>query len=211
MSGYVTVSACAEAEIIEKRSRFIAAVKPVKTEAEALAFLAERKQLHRTATHNVYAYIVRENNLMRYSDDGEPSGTAGMPVFDMLRKEGLTDIIVVVTRYFGGTLLGTGGLVHAYSKAAKEGILSAGKTEMRLCRRLNIHCDYTLLGKIQNELKKWDLQEEEPVFADAISLPLYLPEEDAQRFKEALIEATNSKISIFDEGTEYHPRPICDE
>ena len=116
---YTTLAREAEAEIMEKRSRFIATVKPVETEAEALAFLEGLRKTYWDATHNVYAYILEENNIMRYSDDGEPSGTAGLPVLDMLKKEGLTNLIVVVTRYFGGILLGTGGLVHAYSKSAK--------------------------------------------------------------------------------------------
>ena len=118
---YKTVKDIGIAEIVEKRSRFIASVRPVSSEEDALEYLNMLKQKYWDARHNVYAYIIRENNIMRYSDDGEPSGTAGVPVLDILKREELTDVIVVVTRYFGGILLGTGGLVHAYSKAAKEG------------------------------------------------------------------------------------------
>ena len=151
---YITVKSSAAAEITEKRSRFIASVKPVSTEDEALEFLNGLKQKYWNATHNVYAYIIEGNNIMRYSDDGEPGGTAGLPVLEILKKEGLTNIIVVVTRYFGGVLLGTGGLVHAYSKSAKAGVEAAEIIEMVLCRRIDIDIDYTLLGKLQNELSK---------------------------------------------------------
>ena len=208
MSGYFTVAAPAEAEVIEKRSRFIAAVKPVQTEAEALQFLSERRQAHWDATHNVYAYILRENNLMRYSDDGEPSGTAGLPVLDMLKKEGLTDLIVVVTRYFGGTLLGTGGLVHTYSRSAKAGVEAAGRLEMRLCREVNLTCAYQWLGKVQNELSKWDLQQGETAFAEEVTLPVYLPAEDADRFCSAIIEKTSSRVEISLGEEEYRAKPV---
>ena len=114
---YKTVKSDGEALIIEKKSKFIATVKPVTSDEEAQAFLAQMRSEYSDATHNVYAYVIDENNIFRYSDDGEPSGTAGMPVLDTIRKEGLVDVAVVVTRYFGGTLLGTGGLVHAYGAA----------------------------------------------------------------------------------------------
>jgi len=116
---YKTVSKEGTAEIVEKKSRFIASVKPVSTEEEALEFVSQVKAKYRDARHNVYAYVVTENNISRFTDDGEPSGTAGAPVLDVILKEGLTDVAIVVTRYFGGTLLGTGGLVRAYGKSAK--------------------------------------------------------------------------------------------
>ena len=116
---YTTVRREAHAGFEEKKSEFIGHVKPVSTEAEALAFLSEIRAKYPDATHNVYAYVLRENNTARYSDDREPQGTAGMPVLDVLRKSEIQDVIVVVTRYFGGTLLGTGGLVRAYTQAAK--------------------------------------------------------------------------------------------
>lgn len=193
---YLTIKEQGTAEIVEKRSRFIASARPVRSEQEALAFLAELRQKYWDASHNVYAYILEENNIMRYSDDGEPSGTAGMPVLDMLKKEGLTNLIVVVTRYFGGTLLGTGGLVHAYSKSAKAGVEAAGYLEMILCQEIKIRCAYPLLGKIQNELSKWDLIQKEPVYTDQVELPLYLPVSDAARFTAAMIDKTNSQAEL---------------
>ena len=123
---YKTVADEAETLMIEKKSKFYSHVKPVQNEEEALEFLGRIRSENRDATHNVYAYVIDENNIFRYSDDGEPSGTAGMPVLDTIRKSGITDVIVVVTRYFGGTLLGTGGLVHAYGASARQGLAEAG-------------------------------------------------------------------------------------
>ncbi len=149
---YKTIRKPAREEFIEKRSRFIGHVRPVKTEEEAVAFIQEIRESYRDASHNVYAYVLREHNLMRHSDDGEPSGTAGMPVLEVLRQEGLTDAAVVVTRYFGGTLLGTGGLVRAYTKSAKLAAESGGLLVLRRCLLYRLICDYSLLGKVQNEL-----------------------------------------------------------
>ena len=124
---YKTILTQAEAEIVEKKSRFIATVRPVKTEEEAKAFIEEMKKKYWNATHNVFAYQIGERNeLQRFSDDGEPQGTAGMPVLSVLKGEDIKDTAIVVTRYFGGTLLGTGGLVRAYGHSAKEGLLAAG-------------------------------------------------------------------------------------
>lgn len=205
---YTTVGKQAQAEIVEKRSRFIANVKPVKTEEEALAFLEEMRQTYRDATHNVYAYIVRENNLMRYSDDGEPGGTAGLPVLDMMRKEGICDLITVVTRYFGGTLLGTGGLVHAYSKSAKEGLKAAGLLDMILCQRLTLTCAYTQLGKLQHTLAGYpDVMQEEAIYADKVEIPLYLPAEQADAFCAAITDTMNAQVAIVRGGTLYHGKP----
>ncbi len=205
---YTTIAKESQAEIIEKRSRFIATVKPVKTEEEALAFLAELRQKYWNATHNVYAYIIEENNIMRYSDDGEPGGTAGLPVLDMLKKEGLTNLIVVVTRYFGGVLLGTGGLVHAYSKSAKAGVLAAGLVDMILCRKITLSCEYTLLGKLQNLLANYPgVIQEEAEYTDKVSLPLFLPEENADAFCASVTDKMNAQVEIFSGDTLYHGKP----
>ena len=205
---YTTVGKRAQAEIVEKRSRFIANVKPVNTEEEALAFLEEMRQTYRDATHNVYAYIVRENNMMRYSDDGEPGGTAGLPVLDMMRKEGICDLITVVTRYFGGTLLGTGGLVHAYSRSAKEGLKAAGLLDMILCQRLNLTCEYALLGKLQHTLAGYtDVMQEEAIYADKVEIPLYLPVEQADAFCSAITDTMNAQVAIVRSDTLYHGKP----
>lgn len=204
---YTTVEKLAEAEIVEKRSRFIATVKPVLTEGEALEFLNELRQKYWNATHNVYAYIIEENNIMRYSDDGEPGGTAGMPVLDILKKEGLTNLIVVVTRYFGGILLGTGGLVHAYSKSAKAGVEAAGILDMVLCREVILECEYTLLGKLQNEFSKWEnIIQGEPIYTDKVSFPVYLPVGECDNFCNSITDKTNAQVEISLGDTAYHSR-----
>lgn len=200
---YRTVKNDASAEIVEKRSRFIATVKPIEEETEAVEFINELRQKYWNATHNVYAYIIEENNIMRYSDDGEPSGTAGMPVLDMLKKEGLTNLVVVVTRYFGGVLLGTGGLVHTYSRSAKQGVIAANVIEMILCRELYIKCDYTLLGKIQNELHKWEIIMGEIIYADNVEIPIFIPIDNYDRLKDTIIEITNANITFTDGETAY--------
>ena len=205
---YRTVKNTACAELVEKRSRFISTVKPAATEAEAVEFINELKQKYWDATHNVYAYIIEENNIMRYSDDGEPSGTAGMPVLDILKKEGLTNLVVVVTRYFGGILLGTGGLVHTYSRSAKQGVLAAQMIDMLLCRELRIKCDYTLLGKIQNEIHNRDIIEGEVTYTDNVEISLFIPVGDFERFKADMIELTNAKAELIDGATEYKEKLV---
>ncbi|MBE7055360.1 MAG: YigZ family protein [Ruminococcaceae bacterium] len=135
--------------MLERKSRFIGYCRPVKNQDEAIDFINEIRAMHRQATHNVYAYILRNDNIMRYSDDGEPAGTAGVPVLEVIKKEGLTDICVVVTRYFGGILLGAGGLVRAYGKAAKIGIDAAVRIEKIYCNLYLIRCNYSTYGKLE--------------------------------------------------------------
>ena len=200
---YTTVRGEASAETIEKKSRFIATVKPVETEEEAALFLNALRQKYWDATHNVYAYIVRDRNIQRYSDDGEPSGTAGVPVLDLLKKEGLTDVIVVVTRYFGGTLLGTGGLVHAYSKSAKAGVQAAGLLNMLLCSEMRLKCDYTMLGKVQNEIAKWRTLADEIEYTDDVVIPLYIPVGIEEAFEKSMTDRTNGRITINKGGLVY--------
>ena len=146
MNEYKTVEIENCDEFVEKKSRFIGYVKPVRTQQEAVDFISSIKSKHWDATHNVYAYVLRENNIQRYSDDGEPSGTAGVPVLDVLKKEGLTDVCCVVTRYFGGILLGGGGLVRAYSHSAKIAVDAAGVAEMCSWSECKIQSDYTLFN-----------------------------------------------------------------
>jgi len=146
---YKTVKAYGDAEMLERKSRFIGYCRPVKNQDEAIDFINEIRAMHRQATHNVYAYILRNDNIMRYSDDGEPAGTAGVPVLEVIKKEGLTDICVVVTRYFGGILLGAGGLVRAYGKAAKIGIDAAVRIEKIYCNLYLIRCNYSTYGKLE--------------------------------------------------------------
>ncbi len=200
---YKTVKKSGTGEYTEKRSRFIAHVKPVSSEEEALSFLNEIKQKYWDARHNVYAYVIRENNIQRYSDDGEPSGTAGVPVLEMIKKEELWDIVVVVTRYFGGILLGTGGLVHAYSKAAKEGILNAEIKEVVLCRHIEINCDYNLSGKAEYEINLFgDVIKGDTVYGERVIFNVYVPTEKADSFVKNIIDKTNAnaEINVLEEG-----------
>ena len=142
MDFYITVALEAREEIIEKRSRFIASVYPIKTEQEAIELINNLKKEFWDARHNVYAYSLKNGNICRYSDDGEPSGTAGVPVLDVLRKQNIVDCLVVVTRYFGGILLGTGGLVRAYTASAVKGIEAAKIVKMLPCSKLTLSCPY---------------------------------------------------------------------
>lgn len=172
---YRTVLRKAEAIFIEKKSKFIAAAAPVADEPSALAFLSEIRKKYPDANHHVYAYIIKENNICRYSDDGEPSGTAGIPVLDILKHRSLTDVIVVVTRYFGGTLLGTGGLVRAYSETAVRGIDAAGETIRKKCDVLALTVAYTLVGKLQHEIAARGIKTGETNFGDNVTFTLYSP------------------------------------
>ncbi len=149
---YITVKKDATAEITEKKSRFIAAMRHVESEEEAAAFIASVKKEHYSARHNVYAFILN-NGFKKYSDDGEPTRTGGFPVLEMLENEGITDCVCVVTRYFGGTLLGTGGLIRAYTKAAKDCLAECGLLKKTMCDILEIKCDYTFLSKVEHILK----------------------------------------------------------
>ena len=149
---YITVKNSGIAEITEKKSRFIAAMKHIESEEEAAEFIASVKKEHYNARHNVYAYLLN-NGFKKYSDDGEPTRTGGFPVLEMLENEGITDCVCVVTRYFGGTLLGTGGLIRAYTKAAKDCLAVCGLLKKTMCDRVCIRCDYTHLSKVEHILK----------------------------------------------------------
>lgn len=193
---YKTVLKAASAELVEKRSRFVATVKPVRTEEEALETLENIKKEFWDARHNVYAYVIEENNIQRYSDDGEPAGTAGLPVLEMIKKEGLSNLIVVVTRYFGGILLGTGGLVRAYSQSAKMGIEEAEPVKMVLCRDVKVFCDYSLLGKVQSEILGRNFKILETEYGEGVTVNCFVPETDVTSFCEDLIDKTNGRIKI---------------
>ena len=208
MQNYKTVAEEATSEFIEKRSRFIAQVAPVKNEDEALAFLASVRAKHREARHNVYAYICRENNISRYSDDGEPSGTAGLPVLNVLTRQGLTDVCVVVTRYFGGILLGAGGLARAYGKSAADGVLAAGLCEMVYSSRFTITVEYPFLAKIQHVLREKNFQILDTEFLEKPVITACTEEERSEELRALLIDTANGKIEIADGGSEYCARPL---
>lgn len=200
---YKTVQQTAETELVEKKSRFIARVQPVTSEQEALAFIQEVKSEHYNATHNVYAYVLRENNLQRYTDDGEPSGTAGMPVLDCIRKQGLTDVAVVVTRYFGGTLLGTGGLVRAYGGAASQGIRAAVPISRKLCDIYIIRCSYDLYGKVEYALNQAGYKIRGSDFGVEVQLEVCVLRGEGERLNQLLSETTNALATVTYQMCEY--------
>ena len=200
---YFTISKAASDSFIEKKSEFIGYIAPVKTNDEAVAFINEIKAMHRKARHNVYAYILREDNISRYSDDGEPQGTAGVPVLEVLQKRGLTDVCVVVTRYFGGILLGGGGLLRAYSHAASIACDAAHIMDMRLCHRLTIKTDYNLYGKINYILPNFDVITVNSDFADAVTLEILVMSEKLDALRKELTEVTNESAEVTDLGELY--------
>ena len=183
---YLTISQPAEASFIEKKSEFIGYIAPVKNSDEAVEFINKIKAMHRKARHNVYAYIVRQDNISRYSDDGEPQGTAGVPVLDVLQKRGLTDVCIVVTRYFGGILLGGGGLVRAYSHAAALACDAAKVMDMRLCHRLQITADYGMYGKISYILPNFSTITESSDFGSDVTLEILVLSEKLESLTKEL-------------------------
>lgn len=190
---YKTVKRISESMIVEKKSKFIASVFPVDNEPDALSFLARVKSKYPDATHHVYAYIIDENNIFRYTDDGEPSGTAGMPVLDTIRKEGLVDVLVVVTRYFGGTLLGTGGLVHAYGTSAKEGLQKSEIITRCLCNIVSVTVDYSLSGKIQYKVASDNLILEDTVYDENVTFLVCCTPDTTEKFIKDITDLTNAK------------------
>lgn len=193
---YYTISKPANASFIEKRSEFIGYIAPVKTNDEAVDFVNSIKAMHRKAKHNVYAYILRNDNISRYSDDGEPQGTAGVPVLDVLQKRGLTDVCVVVTRYFGGILLGGGGLVRAYSHAASLACDAAHIMNMCLCRRLKIKTDYGMYGKISYILPNYDTITVNSDFGTEVTIEILVLSEKKNALLKDITEITNGSVDV---------------
>ena len=183
-----------EGEIVEKKSRLIATIRPVDSEEEALSFIAEMRKNYWDATHNCTAFVIGENHeQMRCNDDGEPSQTAGRPMLDVLLGEDVHNCCAVVTRYFGGTLLGTGGLVRAYSAAVKEGLRNCQILEKQLARKLTVETDYTGLGKIQYILGEEKISTLDSQYADKVSLTLLVPVDQLDPLMEKLTEGTNGR------------------
>lgn len=203
MAEYRTIAKQAQDEFVEKRSRFIGYAKPVQTEAEATAFIAEIKSRHWDATHNVYAYVLREGQLQRYSDDGEPQGTAGIPVLDVLQKSHVTDTVLVVTRYFGGILLGGGGLVRAYSHGASIALQAAGVITMRECSLLRLTCDYSQYGRVGSLIPECGGVVDDTQFAEAVTLSFHMAPEQKGAFARQLADATNDQVTFEEEGMEF--------
>lgn len=203
LKNYKTIKQRASAEFIERRSRFIATVRPVSKESEALQLIEEMRSKYHDASHNVYAYIISENNICRYSDDGEPSGTAGIPVLDVLHKENLTDVAIVVTRYFGGILLGGGGLVRAYGASAKKGVDAGIIVTKTLCDIVKIKTDYTTFGKVQYETIDKGYTIKDTVYEADVTMYVCCETDLVQSYIDHINDLTNARVEIEIAGREY--------
>ncbi len=208
---YLAPTAFGEAEFTEKRSRFIGRVWPAETEEEALLHLKEMREKHWDATHNVYAYILREGGVMRYSDDGEPSGTSGMPVLNVFRGREIVNVCCVVTRYFGGILLGTGGLARAYSRAARLALDAAGVSRVGLWTRCLAACPYGLYERVRRELEQAGAILEDTDFAADVSLEFLLPAGGTGTLNERLLELSGGTVEALALGEEFRGVPLAAE
>lgn len=196
MQEYKTVEKEASDFFIEKKSKFIGYAKPVKTQEDALEFISKIKSKHWDATHNVYAYVLRENNIQRYSDDGEPSGTAGVPVLDVMLKESLVDVCVVATRYFGGTLLGAGGLVRAYSHTSKIALEAAGIITMAQCSVMSAEVDYSFYDRLNILLSDFLAVILNTSFSDKVCVEFSVKENIVDSLNAKLIDVSNGKYAL---------------
>ena len=196
MQEYKTVENEASDFFIEKKSRFIGYVCPVKTQEEAADFINKIKSKHWDATHNVSAFVLRENNIQRCSDDGEPSGTAGVPVLDAILKSGVVDVCVVATRYFGGTLLGAGGLVRAYSHTSKIALEAGNIITMAQCSILETTVDYSFYERLGNLLSDFGANIIDTEFADSVKITFSIKESNQKALEDKLTDISNGKYSI---------------
>lgn len=197
LNKYKTVYIGGKDEIVEKKSRFVATVQPVHTEEEAISFIESVKKQYWDARHNCFAYVIgKRSQIQRCSDDGEPSGTAGKPMLDVLLGEEVHDTVVVVTRYFGGTLLGTGGLVRAYQGATKAGLNASTIIEKCYGRKWNIAMDYTGLGKIQYILGQREIPILDTSYTDKVEITVLIPVEAEESVRSEVIEGTNGQADI---------------
>ena len=208
MPDYQTIRGISTFEYEEKRSRFIASAAFADTEEAALAHLNRIKAANRTARHNVYAYVLREGGRTRYSDDGEPAKTAGTPVLEAIGHAGLSDVIVVVTRYFGGVLLGTGGLVRAYTKGAKIAVDAAGKSLKRVWTVLYVPCPYPFYERVKLEAAAFGGIVRQCDFGAEVELELLFPESQAGPFLERLTDMTSGTVEAMEVGQEYRAFPV---
>ena len=190
---YITVKGYGEARFEEKKSVFIGYCEHVTIEEEALSFVKKIKEKHRDATHNCYGYVMKGGILCRYSDDGEPQGTAGKPILDMLVKSGVDDVCVVVTRYFGGTLLGTGGLVHAYSLGAKMAVEAAGIAQFENYVVLKVACSYSDYQRVGLELERCDAIIDNTDYSDVVSVQFAVKDKFAEEITRKISEITSGK------------------
>ena len=204
MDSYKTLSQYAAIEFVERKSIFLGYAKNACSEAEALDFINTIRKKHSDATHNVYAYSLRENNTMRFSDDGEPQGTAGLPTLEILRKGEIVDAVVVVTRYFGGIMLGAGGLIRAYSAAAKLAVDAALIKLMKLHKKYLVTVDYSSYPKLTDEFEKQNAVITNTNFAENVTIEYAVIKENEERLNNKIQELTNGRTNIIFCGTDYY-------
>lgn len=209
VTSYFTVKGYGEQEIVIQKSRFIAQVNRAATEEEAQAFIKEVKKKHWDATHNCSAYVIGEHDqVQKANDDGEPGGTAGIPILEVIKKRQLKNTVVVVTRYFGGIKLGAGGLIRAYGKAASEGIDAAGTVERKLMRVMNIGMEYTWLGKVENELGDSRYSTKGIQYLERVRMGIYVPAGEEEKFREWIVNLTNGQVEIEEGNEEFVERAL---
>ena len=207
MSEYFIPAGAGEAEFVEKRSSFLGHVRYVETEDEAKAFVTEMKKKFYDARHNCWCYIIKEG-AVRYSDDGEPQGTAGIPMLEVLKREGVTNVVCVVTRYFGGVLLGTGGLLRAYTKSAKDTLDAAGICVVRRWVKAEIACSYAMLERLKTECTAIGGVVADIEYSADVCLKLLLPEDKADAFSQRTADVTAGTSALKITGEEFKPVKI---
>ena len=210
MEEYLVPTGYGEDEFTEKRSRFIGRIWLVETEEEALSKIQEMKKQHYDATHNCWAYIIH-GGAVRFSDDGEPGGTAGMPMLQVLRREGLNNVVCVVTRYFGGILLGAGGLVRAYTRGAKIAVDAAGKSIKRVWTVLYVPCPYSFYERVKLEIEAFGGILRSTDFGAEVDMEILFPQANAQLFSDRLTDLTSGTVEGMEIGQEYRALPIRKE
>ena len=203
MTQKITLLKQATVELVEKKSVFIGHAKPVETETEAADFVSLIRKKHSDATHNVFAYMLNGGSIARYSDDGEPQGTAGIPVLDIIKKGGFCDAVIVVTRYFGGTLLGAGGLVRAYSAVAKLAVDAAGIVTYEKFSEITLKCNYTDHGKLAPVLADKEIICDGTEFTDSVKIKLAIPQRVLNAFKKRVSDITAGRSIIVETGSRF--------
>ncbi|MFC0477872.1 YigZ family protein [Robertmurraya beringensis] len=194
LPSYLTVKGYGEHEIVIDKSRFIAHISRAESEEEALEFIQNIKKKHWNATHNCSAYLIGENDLIqKANDDGEPSGTAGVPILEVLKKRKLKDTVVVITRYFGGIKLGAGGLIRAYGRATSEGINNTGMVERKLMQVVSVKVDYSWIGKLENDLRNSMYEIKDIFYLENVEFEVFVEQTHIERFKEWMVELTNGQ------------------
>ena len=207
MTEYYVPTGAGESELVEKRSRFLGHVHPVESEDEARAFIAEMKKKYYDARHNCWCYLLQDGPE-RYSDDGEPQGTAGIPMLEVFRREGVTNLVCVVTRYFGGVLLGAGGLFRAYTKSAKDALDAAGRSVVRRWIKLEIPCSYAALERYKQEIGAFDGAVERLDYGAGVTILALLPEEKAEAFQARIRDISGGAVSAAVAGESFQAVPV---